>query len=113
MVGTAQPLCLSASGTQARRYDSTMNLRKTKTHSVSLHDWGWTARPFILGLTAVRELFVLTSPFIERGYRNVGNDRLGNKSRIPITGLASIAGVEALIQRELAIEGQQLSIGGR
>src|SRR5579863_9706198 len=68
MVGTAQPLCLSASGTQARRYDSTMNLRERNTHSVSLHDWGWTARPFILGLTAVRELFVLTSPFIERGY---------------------------------------------
>ena len=48
-----------------------MNLRERNTHSVSLHDWGWTARPFILGLTAVRELFVLTSPFIERDYRNV------------------------------------------
>ena len=46
MVGTAQPLCLSASGTEGRRYDSTMNLRKRKTHSVSLHYWGWTARPF-------------------------------------------------------------------
>ena len=46
MVGTAQPLCLSASGTERRRYDSTMNLRKRKTHSVSSHYWGWTARPF-------------------------------------------------------------------
>jgi hypothetical protein len=48
-----------------------MNLRKRKTHSVSSQDWGWTARPFSLRLTAVGEVFVLTSPFIERGYRNV------------------------------------------
>ena len=72
MVGTAQPLCLSASGTDGRRYDSTMNLRKRKTHSVSSQDWGWTARPFSLRLTAVGEVFVLTSPFIERGYRQLG-----------------------------------------
>jgi hypothetical protein len=30
-----------------------------------------------------------------------------------LPGLGSIAAVEALIQRELAIQGQQLSIGGR
>ena len=72
MVGTTQPLCLSASGTDGRRTESTMNLRKRKTHSVSSQDWGWTARPFSLRLTAVGEVFVLTSPFIERGYRNVG-----------------------------------------
>src|SRR6202795_362212 len=72
MVGTAQPICLSASGTDGRRYDSTMNLRKRKTHSVSSQDWGWTARPFSLRLTAVGEVFVLTSPFIERGYRQLG-----------------------------------------
>src|SRR6202035_1114274 len=69
MVGTAQPLCLSASGTDGRRYESTMNLRARKTHSVSFHYWGWMARPFSRGLTVVREVFVLTSPFIERGYR--------------------------------------------
>src|ERR1017187_6163767 len=68
MVGLAQPLCLSASRTDRRRYDSTMNLRR-KNHSVSLHYWGWTARPFSRGLTALGELFVLTSPFIERDYR--------------------------------------------
>jgi hypothetical protein len=71
MVGIAQPLCLFASGTEARRYDSTMNLRKKETHRVSSHYWGWTARPFPLGLTVVGEAFVLTSPFIERRYRKV------------------------------------------
>jgi len=48
MVGTAQPLCLSASGSDRRRYDSTMNLRESDNHSVSSHNWGWTARPFHL-----------------------------------------------------------------
>src|SRR6202049_2308456 len=67
MVGTAQPLCLSASGTDGRRYESTMNPWKRKTHSVSLHYWGWTARPFSRGLTVVGAVFVLTSLFIERG----------------------------------------------
>ena len=71
MVGTAQPLCLFASGTEGRRYDSAMNLRKRKTHSISSHYWGWMARPFLLCLAVVGEAFVLTSPFIERGYRNV------------------------------------------
>jgi hypothetical protein len=68
MVGTTQPVCLSASGTERRRYDSNMNLRKTDNHSVSSHYWGWTARPFPLRLTAVGEVFVLTSPFIERRF---------------------------------------------
>jgi hypothetical protein len=69
MVGTAQPLCLSASGTIGRRYESTMNLRKRKTHGVSSQYWGWTATPFLLRCAAVGEAFVLTSPFIERRYR--------------------------------------------
>src|SRR5882762_4288904 len=76
MVGTAQPLCLSASGTEGRRYDSTMNLRKRKTHSVSLHYWGWTARPFPLRFAFAGEVFVLTSLFIERDSRHVGIPRL-------------------------------------
>jgi hypothetical protein len=71
MVGTAQPLCLSALGTDWCRYEGTMNLRERKTHGVSLHDWGLTARPFSWGLTVVKEIFVLTSPFIERAYQNV------------------------------------------
>jgi hypothetical protein len=74
MVGTAQPLCLSASGTEGRRYKSTMNLRKRKTHSVSLHYWGWTARPFSLCLAAAGEAFILTSPFIERRYRKLAQE---------------------------------------
>jgi hypothetical protein len=57
MVGFAQPVCLSASGIEGRRYDSTMNLRKKETHRVSFHYWGWTARPFLLGLTVAGEAF--------------------------------------------------------
>ena len=75
MVGTAQPVCLSASGTDGRRYESTMNLRKRKTHSVSFHSWGWTARPFPLRFAVAGEAFVLTSPFIERDYRNVARSQ--------------------------------------
>src|SRR5260370_29808773 len=84
--GTAQPLCLSASGTEGRRYDSTMNLRKRKTHSVSLHYWGWTARPFPLRFAVAGEVFVLTSLFIERDYRNVENTP-NTQGRIPIRRL--------------------------
>jgi len=71
MVGTAQPLCLSALGTDGRRYENTMNLRKKKTHSVSSHYWGWTARPFPLRFAVAGEVFALTSLFIERDYRNL------------------------------------------
>ena len=70
MVGFAQPLCLSASGTEGRRYESTMNLRKRKTHRVSLHYWDWTANTLCLAVAG--EAFVLTSPFIERRYWKVG-----------------------------------------
>ena len=69
MVGTAQPLCLSASGTEGRRCDGNMNLRKRKTHRVSLHYWGWTANTLCFAVAG--EAFVLTSPFIERGYRKL------------------------------------------
>src|SRR5579862_8827007 len=72
MVGTTQPLCLSALGTDRHCYESTMNLRKRKTHSVSFHHWGWTARPFPRGLTVEGEVLVLTYPFIERRYRQLG-----------------------------------------
>src|ERR1700688_2395858 len=71
MVGTAQPVCLSALGTEGRRYDSTMNLRERENHSVSSHYWGWTARPFPLRVAVAGEVFLLTSLFIERDYRNV------------------------------------------
>jgi hypothetical protein len=75
MVGIAQPLCLFALGTGRRRYDSTMNLRKRKFHRVSLRHWGWTAST--LCFAAAEQAFVLTSPFIERGYREVANLRCG------------------------------------
>src|ERR1700722_11019957 len=67
MVGTVQPPCLPASGIDQRRYDSKMNLRKRKTHGVSFHYWGWTASTWCFA--AEGEVFVLTSPFIERDYR--------------------------------------------
>jgi hypothetical protein len=87
MVGTAQPVCLSASGTERRRYDSNMNLRGRKNHSVSSHYWGWTARPFPLCLPVVGEVFILTSLFIERDYRNVAQSQCGPESHIPIIRL--------------------------
>jgi hypothetical protein len=72
MVGTAQPICLSASGTERRRHDRIMNLWSWIDHRVSLQYEGWTARPFSRCLTAAGEAFVLTSPFIERDYRALG-----------------------------------------
>ena len=66
MVGLAQPLCLSASGTEPRRYDSTMNLRKCKT-TAPVSNSGWmTTRSPVEG-----EPFLLTSPFIERDSRKL------------------------------------------
>jgi hypothetical protein len=57
-----------------------MNPRRRKTHSVSFQYWGWTARPFFLGLTVAGEVFALISPFIERGYRNVDQFKFHIKS---------------------------------
>jgi len=69
MVGTAQPVCLPASGTDRRHYDSNMNLHERINHRVSLHDWGWTASTLCFAVAG--EAFVLTSPFIERDYRKL------------------------------------------
>jgi hypothetical protein len=85
MVGLAQPVCLSASGTNGRRYESTMNLRKRKIHRGSFQYGGWTARPFSLCLAVAGEEFVLTSPFIERDYRNVGIWPIRVTGHIPIS----------------------------
>src|ERR1700730_17420417 len=68
MVGTAQPLCLFASATQRRRQHSAMNLRERQNHRVSSHYLGLTATP----CPVAAELFVLTSPFIERDSRQLG-----------------------------------------
>ena len=51
-----------------------MNLRRRKIHSVSFHYWGWTANTLCFAVAG--EAFVLTSPFIERDYRNVARRRL-------------------------------------
>jgi hypothetical protein len=72
MVGTAQPLCLFASGTEGRRHHRAMNLRRRQNHTASLHYPGWTTRPSPLRLPVAGELFLLTSPFIERRYRRCG-----------------------------------------
>jgi hypothetical protein len=45
-----------------------MNLREKKIHSVSFHDWGWTARPFTLNFAIVGRGFVLTPLFMEPGF---------------------------------------------
>jgi len=93
MVGTAQLLCLPALGTDGRRSDSMMNLRKKKTHSVSFHDWGWTARPFSLRFAAAGEAFVLTSLFIERDYRNVANVGTDASSEVTQSSIRPLLGL--------------------
>ena len=61
-----QPRCLSASGTKGVA-PSTMNLQGRQNHRISSHDLGWTAtRSPVAG-----EVFLLTSPFIERDYRQL------------------------------------------
>ena len=87
MVGTAQPLCLSASGTERRRCDSNMNPRGRNNHSVSSHYWGWTTRPFPLSLAVVGEVFILTSLFIEQPYRHVAWDQVENLDPIFLSWL--------------------------
>src|ERR1022692_1127473 len=69
MVGLAQPLCLSALGTDGRRYECNMNLRKRKTRGVSFQYRGLDGKHLVF--CRRRETFVLTSSFIERDYRNV------------------------------------------
>jgi hypothetical protein len=56
-----------------------MNLRKKKTHSVSSHYWGWTARPFSLRFAVAGEVFVLASLFIEQDYRKVAQLSVAKK----------------------------------
>src|ERR1019366_1743596 len=85
---TAQPLCLSASGTIGRRYDSTMNLRKRKNHSVSFQHWGWTANTLCFAVAG--ESFVLTSPFIERRYRKVAQAPIANIREQNSSGLIEV-----------------------
>ena len=84
MVGTTQPVCLPASGTERCRCDSNMNLCEKETHGVSLQHWGWTANTHWLAVPG--DAFVLTSPFIERDYRDVGIPPC-HQSQIPISGL--------------------------
>jgi hypothetical protein len=60
-----------------------MNLQDRGTHRVSFHYWRWTARPFPLCLAVVGEVFVLTSPFTERDYRNVEICHVKLRGHIP------------------------------
>src|ERR1700722_3370265 len=69
MVGLAQPDCLSALRTAGRRYECNRNLQKRKTRGISFHYKGLDGKR--LAFCRRREAFILTSSFIERGYRNV------------------------------------------
>jgi hypothetical protein len=48
-----------------------MNLRKKKTPRASQHYMGWRAEQKSLLLPVAGEFFLLTLPFIERGYRTL------------------------------------------
>jgi hypothetical protein len=52
-----------------RRHDNNMTLRKKKTPRASQHYMGWRAGQKSLLLPVAGEFFLLTLPFIERGYR--------------------------------------------
>ncbi len=107
MVGTAQPLCLSASRTDRRRYESTMNLRQGKTHSVSLHYWGWTANNLCFAVAG--EVFVLTSLFIERDYRNVENCPMRPQGHIRIRLIKMwINETSFIVNSTIQVQGLQL-----
>src|SRR5215475_12743821 len=71
MVGTSPPRCLPAPETDERRHHNRMNPPRTRTPRASQHEMGWKApRTFPL-LPVAGEFFLLTFPFIERGYRQV------------------------------------------
>ena len=70
MVGTAQPLCLSASEAEGRRYEVTMNLGKSEI----------TAPHYNAGLddempSSRRESVFLDIPFYRTGFSPTGNRR--------------------------------------
>src|ERR1700738_1249457 len=56
-----------------RRHDNNMTLRKKKTPRASQHYMGWRAGQTSLLLPVAGEVFLLTLPFIERGYRTSGS----------------------------------------
>jgi hypothetical protein len=74
MVGLAQPVCLSALGTDGRRYECNMNLRKRKARGVSFHYSGLDGKHLVFCRRG--EAFVLTSSFIERDYRKLALSRI-------------------------------------
>ena len=52
-----------------RRHDNNMTLRKKEKPRASQHYMGWRAGQKSLLLPVAGEFFLLTLPFIERGYR--------------------------------------------
>jgi hypothetical protein len=70
MVGSAQPRCLSASETEGRRYDMTMNLGKSEItaphHNAGLED----EMP-----SSHRGSVFLDIPFYRTGFSETGNGR--------------------------------------
>jgi hypothetical protein len=81
MVGTAQPLCLSASETEGRRYDMTMNLGKSEItaphYNAGLDDEMLSSR---------RRAVCLDIPF----YRTVFSDtEISGLGQLPRNGASS------------------------
>jgi hypothetical protein len=72
MVGTSPPHCLPASETKSVVAPATMNPQGGKNLRTSPHHVGWKPGRSFPALPALAEVFVLTSPFIERGNRKSG-----------------------------------------
>ena len=81
MVGTAQPLCLSASETEGRRYEMTMNLGKSEItaphNNAGLDDEIASSR---------RGSVFLDIPFYRTGFRTVGLSRRDHVPRRRLHG---------------------------
>src|SRR5580693_6771772 len=71
MVGTFRNRTACRIRNRRRRHDNNMTLRKKKTPRASQHYMGWRAGQKSLLLPVAGEFFLLTLPFIERGYRKL------------------------------------------
>src|SRR5580693_8465803 len=73
MVGTFRNRTACRIRNRRRRHDNNMTLRKKKNPRASQHYMGWRAGQKSLLLPVAGEFFLLTLPFIERGYRTSPN----------------------------------------
>jgi hypothetical protein len=95
MVGTFCNRTACRIRNRRRRHDNNMTLQKKKTSRASQHYMGWRAGQKSLLLPVAGEFFLLTLPFIERGYRKLrvpGRQMSGNPTYRELASLSSPKG---------------------